>query len=122
MATERPRRNALEWAVFALGALLTAGVVGYLGWAAAQGGGGRPDLRVSVGAAGPAHGQVLVPIRVENAGTGSAEDVRVEVCQRGGCAEIAFPFVPKGSEREGQVGFDRAGGPLAARVVSYLEP
>jgi uncharacterized protein (TIGR02588 family) len=117
-------RNALEWAVFAVGALLVAGVVGYLGYDALAGPDGPADLRVRLGA--PVRGQqVVVPVRVENVGGRSAEEVVVEVCDGEGeedCAEVTFPFVPYGGTRDGVVGFDAApASPLRSRVVSYRE-
>jgi uncharacterized protein (TIGR02588 family) len=119
------RRNGLEWAVFGVGALLVAGVVGYLAYDAFAGAGGPADLRVRLGT--PVEGeQVVVPVRVRNVGGRSAEEVVVEVCGGGAspedCAAVTFPFVPYGATREGVVGFAvPPAGPLRPRVVSYRE-
>jgi uncharacterized protein (TIGR02588 family) len=124
-ARRPPQRNGLEWAVFAVGALLVAGVVGYLAYDAVAGADGPADLRIQLGA--PARtSQVVVPVHVHNAGGRSAEEVVVAVCAGGGdaedCAEVTFPFVPYGATRDGVVGFERPpAGPLRSRVVSYRE-
>lgn len=118
------KRNGLEWTVFAVGALLVAGVVGYLAYDAFTGPNGPAALRVQLGAT--QSGGVLVPVRVQNVGGRSAEEVVVEVCAGEGaseeCAEVTFPFVPHGSTREGVVGLGGPpAGPLRPRVVSYRE-
>jgi uncharacterized protein (TIGR02588 family) len=120
------QRNGLEWAVFGVGALLVAAVVGYLAYDALAGTDGPADLRVELGTPARA-GHVVVPVHVRNVGGRSAEEVVVEVCAGGeaspeDCAEVTFPFVPHGATREGVVGFAAPpAGPLRSRVVSYRE-
>jgi uncharacterized protein (TIGR02588 family) len=118
----RLEKNALEWAAFALGAALTLGVTGFLTYDALAGGGGEPVLRVTLGAPRPEAGQAVVPVRVRNEGGTAGADVHVEVCREESCAEVAFPFVPRGAYGEGTVGLDPGPGPLRARVTSYQTP
>jgi uncharacterized protein (TIGR02588 family) len=126
MAKERHTPNVLERVVAALGVLLTLAVVGVLVWDAVNDDGAGPRLRIELGRPAAADGAVHLPVRVHNDGGETAEDVTVEVCRGDGaaeeCAETTFPFVPRGSERDGVVGFTAAAGPLRARVASYQRP
>ena len=118
-------RNGVENAVFGLSLVLVLGLLGTLGTVAWRGPAGPADVRVTVSEMRGA----LATVTVQNAGGTAAEDVRVEVCGRGGptgpdvCAEAEIPYVPAGAERRAIVGFAKApGGVLGVRVVSYLEP
>ncbi len=122
-------RNAFENAVFALGLLLVVALLGALVYQGVAGPDGPADVRASAGPVAAEGGGVRAHVVVTNTGGAVAEDVRVEVCGRGGpmgepvCAEAQIPYVPAGAERRGVVGFRKApAGALAARVVSYLEP
>lgn len=129
MAHNPNPRNAFENAVFALGLVLVVALLGALVYDAVTGPRGGADVRASVGPATAEGGGVRAHVVVTNDGGAVAEDVRVEVCGRGGpsgeavCAEAEIPYVPAEAERRAVVGFRKApSGALSARVVSYLEP
>ncbi|HYE95959.1 MAG TPA: hypothetical protein VD962_07085 [Rubricoccaceae bacterium] len=116
------RRNGVEWAVFGVGAVLVACVVGFLLYDAFAGPGGPADLRVRLRPP-EQPGQAAVRVEVRNVGGRSAEEVVVEVCSAAKeCGEVTFPFVPRGAMRDGVIGFaDPPAAPLEARVMSYRE-
>lgn len=124
MSAPPEKLNALEKAVAALGALVLVAVLALLVRDLAQGADAPPDLRVALGAPETRGGALHVPVTVENVGGQTAEEVTVEVCAGPEtCADLTFPFLPRGSSRQGRVGF-RAPleGPLEAHVSSYRMP
>lgn len=123
------QKNPLEWAVFAIGLVVTLGVVGFLAWDAARSGDGPPDLAVELGAPQPRAQGWAVPVTVRNRGEETAEGARVLVTLElpGGEkeeAELELPFVPRRSQREGWVHFlhPPASGRLSGRVTGYEQP
>ncbi|OZC03827.1 hypothetical protein [Rubricoccus marinus] len=115
------RTNWLEWSVFALGVLITAGVVGYLGYQMIWGSDEPAELKVTLQEPKTVGETVFIPLEVENMGDRVAEEAVIEVCAgEEACSMVTFTFIPKGSARTGTVGLD---GPLAetpdSRVVSY---
>lgn len=129
-------KHPLEWAVFALSAVLVAATVGYLAYDAVRGDDAPPLLTVEIGQAEPpadgspgAWGAWRVPVTVRNAGHVTAEGVRVEVTLEtpGSPPETAdfdVTFVPRQSKREGWVTFrgDPSRGRLTGRAVGYEKP
>jgi uncharacterized protein (TIGR02588 family) len=125
-------KHPLEWAVFAVSAVLVAGTLGYLVWDAATTGSSPPRISVEVGPpapATPAGTSWTVPVTVRNDGHETAEGVRVEVAlERPGIppevAEIEIAFVPRESRRQGWVTFaaDPRLGHLTGRAVGYEKP
>lgn len=138
-----PRKNWLEWTVFAAGLLLLIATTGYLGYQALVH--GQPAaLRVTLGTPWtpdddhPA--RVVVPVTVHNDGGQTAAEVKIEVSVvRGGDdrstrstssteplerRELTFTFVPHMSSRSGALTFEHRPAPeeLHAQVLSYLEP
>lgn len=118
-------RNGVENAVFGVSLVLVLALLAALATDARRSPHGPADVRVTASPVADARATVTV----RNAGGAAAEDVRVEACGRGGpagpdvCAEAQVPYVPAGAERRAVVGFAKApGGPLAVRVVSYLDP
>lgn len=122
-------KHPLEWAIFALSAILVAATAGYLVHDAVRGGETPPLLSVEVGTPEPLSDSWLVPVKVRNQGQETAEGVRVEVTleipgappER---AEFDVAFVPRESEREGWVTFraDPSRGRLTGRAVGYEKP
>ena len=106
----KPQKNILEWVVFAISAVLLAGVAATLIIAGTRGGNGKPSLLVETGAP-EAHGRTFrIPIRVRNVGDATAEQahIDVELLDDGNVvehAELTIMFVPKQSIREGWVAF-----------------
>ncbi len=131
----RIAKHPLEWAVFALSAVLVAATVGYLAYDAVRGGNAPPLLTVEVGqvepetGSGGSQGVWRVPVTVRNSGHVTAEGVRVEVTLEipGSPPETAdfdAAFVPRESKREGWVTFqaDPSRGRLTGRAVGYEKP
>jgi uncharacterized protein (TIGR02588 family) len=124
-----PKKNILEWSVFAVSAVIVATVVGYLAVAALREHERPPDLRIVTGTPQSTAGGHRVPVIVRNAGEDTAENVRVEVILRDGGkelerAELDVMFVPRQSQREGAVLFQRDPRccTIMTRVVSYEKP
>jgi uncharacterized protein (TIGR02588 family) len=125
----KTKKNALEWIVFAVSAVLIAGVVSVLVIAGVRSGQTPPSLRIETGAAEASEGSFRVPVRVRNMGEETAEQALIEVqliangtaVER---AELLIPFVPKRSSREGWVVFARDPRccTLATRAVAFNKP
>lgn len=123
-----PRKNPVEWLVFAAGLGLIVGLVSYLGYAAATSSNEPPRLVVELGAIDDVENGYRVELRVANHGATTAAGVTVEVLDtRLGAtarAEVTLAFVPHGSSRRAWVVLkerpDRT--KLHARVLGYEEP
>lgn len=124
-----PKKNILEWSVFAVSAAIVAAVIGYLAVAALREHERPPDLRIHIGTPVATAGGHRVPVVVRNVGEDTAESVRVEVILRDGeqdleRAELDVTFVPRQSQREGAVLFQRD--PRCCTIVtgtiSYEKP
>ena len=121
---ESQDHNALEWAVSAMGALITVGAIVYLIVQIITGAGDPPVLRITLGTPSNQAQSVLVPVTVSNEGGSVASDVVVEVCTgTAPCSQLTFRYVPHEAERSGRVGFEAPiDAPLDARIVSYRLP
>lgn len=119
-----PKKNALEWSVTAVGALIVLFVVGFFVYELVAGASGPADLSVRLGEPAVDSLTVEVPVEVENTGQKVAENVVVEVCAGPeACAEITFDYVPYQSAATGMVGLSAPlAAPLTTRVVSYRDP
>jgi uncharacterized protein (TIGR02588 family) len=124
-----PRKNWLEWTVFAIGAALILAITGYLAVQAI--GPPRRDVRIAVTFGSPEPGPLgyQVPLEVRNDGTGPAVTVSVAVAlERGGAAaeraSVLIDYLPARSRRTGRVMFrgDPGEGTLVVQGVSYAEP
>lgn len=124
-----PKKNGLEWAVFALSVVVVLGVLAALGYGAATVGDAPPQFVLELGPPERHENGFAVPVVVRNAGETTGEGVEVEVTLERDGAEVeqggfTVPFVPYGSSAEGWVVFrqDPAGGELSARVKGYEQP
>jgi uncharacterized protein (TIGR02588 family) len=129
-----PRKNWLEWTVFAAGLLLLLATTGYLGYQALMYGDRPAELTVSLGepwASDPDFpARVVVPVTVHNEGGHTAAEVTVEISLlRGGDEpierrQLTFAFVPHMSSRAGALTFEHRPDrdELRAEVLGYLEP
>ena len=122
-------KNPLEWAVFAVSLAAVLATVGFLVWDAATADGSSPDLRIELGLPEARSGAFAVPVMVRNHGDVTAEGVHVEVTlEIPGTppepAEIEMAFVPRRSQREGWVTFQRdpRQGRLTGRAMGYEKP
>lgn len=125
----KPEKNAVEWSVFALSALIVAAIIGFLVSAAIRQEKIPPDLRITTGAATATHAGHRLQVNVKNVGDVSAEQVRIEITLRRGDeeverAELDIPYVPRKSERTGFVTFrkDPRCCEIASRAMSYDAP
>jgi uncharacterized protein (TIGR02588 family) len=124
-----PKKNRLEWSVFAASTIIVLAALGYLGVSALRAEKTPPDLRLLVGTPGRHAGVHRVPILVRNIGESTAESVLIEVVLRRGeeeveRAELDLAFVPRKSEREGWVTFrnDPRCCAMVTRAVGYETP
>ncbi|HEX6985821.1 MAG TPA: hypothetical protein VF170_10605 [Planctomycetaceae bacterium] len=131
MAVNSAKKNGLEWAVFAVGLVLTLGTVGALVYElVSQGERTPPAIEVRLGVAEPRAGHWVVPVTIENTGDETAEGVHVEVTlappggEKEEAADFEVQFLPGRGAREGWVTFtsDPAAGTLAARALGYEKP
>ena len=120
---ESEGKNALEWTVVVIGAIIVLFTFGYLTYKIFGGADDPPDLRITLGTPETRGDQVLVPIEVTNEGGLVAQKATIEVCAGATeCAQLDFPFVPHQSVLTGQVGFNAPlAGQLQSRVLSYRE-
>ena len=125
----KPEKNAVEWTVFALSALIVAGLIGYLVTAAVRERKMPPDLHITTAPAIGTHAGHKIEVNVKNLGDMSAEQVRIEIALRRGDeeierAELDIIYVPRKSERTGFVTFrnDPRCCEVTARAMSYDAP
>ena len=123
-----PRRNPLEWGVFAVCLALVSAVVLYLAYSAARSSEAPPRLAVEVGEVEQAPDGFTVAVTVANEGDTTAASVLIEVragadpdAERG---EVTLDLVPRGSSRRAWVSLRRQPipGQIQARVLGYEEP
>jgi len=128
-----PRKNWLEWCVFAFGLAALLGVLVFLTVQAVRHDGGPPALSVELAAPwqqlGVSPPYVVVPVQVRNDGDTAATEVDVEVTvvRDGQVIErgvLNIDELPRMSQRGGAVTLRALPGPgeLQARVVGYADP
>ena len=123
-----PKKNWLEWTVFAFSALLIVGVLSFLIYESATIGNSPPDIHVQVGTPEARAGYFAVPIEAKNNGDHTAEGVHIEVVLKTGNKEetgdFQIAFLPRRGSREAWVTFksDPRQGTLEARVLGYEKP
>jgi len=126
---KKPEKNAVEWSVFILSAIIIVSTIAFLAMAAIREKKVPPELHVTTGAPETTHGGHRIEVKVTNKGDLSAEQVRIEVALRRGDdeierAELDIIYVPRKSEREGWVTFrnDPRCCDVTTRAVSYEAP
>lgn len=123
-----PKKNWLEWTVFALSAALIATVLSFLVYENAAIGDAPPDIHLQVGEPQQRSGYFAVPIEAINKGDHTAEGVHIEVVLKTGGKEetgdFEIAFLPRRGSREAWVTFkdDPTKGTLEARVLGYEKP
>ena len=123
-----PRKNWLEWTVFALSAALIVAVLGFLVYETATIGSAPPDIHVQIGKPEQRSGYFAVPIEAVNKGDHTAEGVHIEVVLKANGQEetgdFEIAFLPRRGSREAWVTFknDPRSGTLEARVLGYEKP
>ncbi|MEO8216351.1 MAG: hypothetical protein ABI718_04645 [Acidobacteriota bacterium] len=106
----KPKKNVLEWSVFAVSLVLIVAVVAVLVREALMTSDSAPDLRIETGVAASTSSGFRVPVLVTNASAKTAEQVMINVSLRCGDAvveraEFTLDFVPGKSKRDGWVVF-----------------
>jgi uncharacterized protein (TIGR02588 family) len=125
----KPTKNRLEWTVFAIALVLVLATLGFLVRESIVGDRGPPEVIARLGDARPSEGGYLIPVEVANIGRGTAEDVLVPIfldLPDGSReeAELNIAFLPRGSKRNGWVGFrdDPRRGTLSLGSIAFEVP
>jgi uncharacterized protein (TIGR02588 family) len=123
-----PRKNWLEWGVFAASLVVIASTVGLLVYGTLTREDSPPRLEIYLGEARAERGLFLVPVVVQNRGSRPAAGVRVEVLMTAGQFSeqggFDLSYSPGGSVRRGEVAFSRdpRQGTLRARAPGFEKP
>ena len=124
-----PEKNGLEWTVFALALVLVTTIVGWLAWDTATYRDTPPDLTVTLGPGEKMGSEYRVPIKVENRGGKTAENLLVEVALERPrtdpeIAQVQFQFAPRKGKSAGWAVFatDPGTAVLRARILGFEEP
>ncbi|HEY2800021.1 MAG TPA: hypothetical protein VGI85_05470 [Chthoniobacterales bacterium] len=126
---KKPRKNWLEWVIFAVSLLLVLGMAGVLVWESFSLGKKEADPEMELGPSA-AHGDYFaVPATVVNRGDGTAASVQLEVLlklpgretEKG---EFQLQYLPRHATRHAWVTFrhDPREGKLEPRVLGYQKP
>ncbi len=126
---KKPKKNWLEWSVFALSLLLLLLTMAILVREQLSLGKQPPDPQMELGVPEAHTDYFAVPVKVHNHGDETAEDVHLEVklILPGGeseSGEFDLPYLPRHSVREAWVTFrqDPRKGKLEAHVLGYQKP
>ncbi len=123
-ASDEEEKNWLEWTVFAIGLVITLGVIGYMSYQAIAGSDKPADIQVTLQEPTLDGDFIIIPIEATNKGDRVAEGAMIEVCSGpDSCGEVTFTYIPQGSKRTGVVGLQAPlEEPLTTRVVSFRKP
>ena len=126
---KKPKKNWLEWTVFALSLLLILATAGALVYEQVSLGKEPADPQIELGTPQPHAGYFAVPVRVTNQGDATAENVHLEVELQlpGGekeTGEFDLPYLPRHATREAFVTFrhNPSEGKMESRVLGYEKP
>ena len=108
----RPKKNWLEWSVFAVSLVLVLATLGFLVRESLVGTDGPPEVVARLGKPRASAGGYMVPVEVANLGQETAEAVKVTVVLEleGGKkeeADLDIAYLPRNSRRNGWVTFQR---------------
>ena len=125
----RARTPVLAWLASALGLVLVAAMVGFLGWQSATRSEATPTIAARATAVGGSAGSHLVEVTVDNTGPIALARVHVEVAlvDEAHVREtgmLAFDYIPGYSRRRGGVFFqlDPAGHRIRIGQITYVRP
>ncbi len=126
---KKPQKNWLEWTIFACSLVIVLGTVGVLLYEAFSSGNKPADPQVRLGAVEVHEGYFAVPVRVENRGDETAENVHlaIELKLPGGESErgeFDLPYLPRRATRHAWVTFrqDPRKGKLEPMILGYQKP
>lgn len=119
-----PKKNPLEWAVFAISLALLLSILGYLIYDSLQDEGTPAQISIELGQPESEGSLFRVPVTVTNNGDDSAADVEVGVTDGSQELSLTIALLPSRSTASGYVYFQKQPEPgsIAGRVLSYLEP
>ncbi|WP_305098275.1 hypothetical protein [Croceibacterium aestuarii] len=122
-------RPLLEWVAVAIGSLVTAALVGYIGWKAATSDQETPPMvAVEQGQTTPYEGGWVVEVRARNLSPSTAANVEIEGTLHSGSSETTatttIDYVPGDSVRKAGLFLpsDPARGVLELRAKGYAAP
>ena len=125
----KAQKNALEWTVFAISALIFVALVGYLAVEATRRGPSGLHIEVTTGSAQRQGDFWAVPVTMSNHGEQTAEQLNIEVAlledgREVEVTEVDLAFLPRRSERHAWALFrnDPRELEIVARAVSFKEP
>ena len=125
----KPKKNAVEWTVFAASVAVIAATVALLVGGSFDSRRMPPDLHLEAGTPVRSSGGYAIPITVSNRGDDTAEQALIEVAlmkesREVETSELTIAFVPGRSRREGWVIFrtDPRCCALRLRTVSFELP
>ena len=124
-----PKKNALEWSVFAVSLALIIAAVAVLLLHASRDADSPPQFVIRIGETTREGAGYRVPVMIQNRGDETAAEVKVEVALRDGKeinerADFTLAFLPRHATREGAVVFARDPRccEIVARAVGYEKP
>jgi uncharacterized protein (TIGR02588 family) len=115
-------KNALEWTVFALSALLIAAMLMVLIREAAGWKHRPPELSVKLGEPAIHEGGIALAVEVTNKGDVAATDVRIEVESGAHRGQVTFDFISRHETRRGQVTMPTDDGLPRVVGIGFAEP
>lgn len=126
---KKPKKNWLEWIIFAVSLALVLATVVILTCEALSLGKKPADPQVRLGAPEAHENYFAVPVTVTNRGDATVENVHLEVTLQlpGGekeTGEFDLPYLPRHATRDAWVTFthDPSQGKLEPRVLGYQKP
>ena len=124
-----PKKNWLEWAVFAIGLVLVVTVFSYLVYDALTLGDAPPMMAIEIGQPEQQGQLIVVPVAVTNQGDQPADGVIVEVTYEGAQepqqSQFEIAFLPRSATGAGWASFESGPGAIGefkARVIGYGKP
>lgn len=124
-----PKKNWLEWLIFAMSLALICAMLGVLGYESRSLGNEPANPQIQLGQPEWRQSYFAVPVTVKNAGDQTAENVQLEVdlTLSNGQKEtgkVNLHYLPRRATRDAWVTFqhDPSKGKLEPRVVGYEKP
>ncbi len=126
---KKPKKNWLEWTVFALSLLLVLTTAGLLVHEHLSLGHEPADPQVTLGEPEAHDGYFAVPVKVVNRGDNTAESVQIEIelqlpGEKSEKGQVQLQYLPRQATRHAWVTFrhDPRQGKLEPRVLGYEKP
>lgn len=124
-----PKKNWLEWSIFAISLVVVLGTAGVLFYELFTLGEQPADPQMELGPPQAHTGYYAVPVTVRNRGNETAQNVHLAVTlqlsgEESERADFILDYLPRFAKREAWVTFlhDPAKGKLEPRVLGYEKP